>query len=54
MVAGRARQVVVLYSNDCIGICLGDSALVILDEWSSYGGGRLSRFDCIHFLLPFS
>ena len=23
MVAGRVRQVVVLYSNDCMGICLG-------------------------------
>ena len=26
---------------------LADSAFVILDEWSSYGGGRLGRFDCI-------
>ena len=24
-----------------------DSALVVLDKWSSYRGGRLSRFDCI-------
>ena len=23
MVAGRIRQVIVLYSNDCMGICLG-------------------------------
>ena len=23
-----------------------DSALVILDEWSSYRGGHLSRFNC--------
>ena len=23
-----------------------DSALVVLDEWSSYRGGRLNRFDC--------
>ena len=23
-----------------------DSALVILDEWLSYRGGRFSRFDC--------
>ena len=23
-----------------------DSALVVLDEWSSYRVGRLSRFDC--------
>ena len=46
VVAGRVRQVVVLYSNDCMGICWGDSALVVLDEWSSYRGGRLNRFDC--------
>ena len=25
-----------------------DSALVILDEWLPYRGGRLSRFDCSH------
>ena len=24
-----------------------DSALIVLDEWSSYRGGRLNRFDCI-------
>ena len=24
-----------------------DSALIILDEWLSYIGGRLNRFDCI-------
>ena len=24
-----------------------DSGLVVLDEWWSYRGGRLSRFDCI-------
>ena len=23
-----------------------DSALVVLDEWQSYGGGRLNIFDC--------
>ena len=23
-----------------------DSALVVLDVWSSYSGGRISRFDC--------
>ena len=26
-------------------IALADSALVVLDEWSSYRGGRLSRFN---------
>ena len=24
-----------------------DSALVVLDDWSSYRGGRLNRFNCI-------
>ena len=24
-----------------------DSALGVLDEWASYRGGRLSRFECI-------
>ena len=42
MVAGRIRQVVVLYSNDCMGIAL--SALRI-DEWLSYRGGHISRFN---------
>ena len=23
-----------------------DSTLVVLDEWLSYRGGRISRFDC--------
>ena len=33
-----------------------DSALVVLDEWSSCRGGGLNRFDCIRFatLLLFS
>ena len=39
VVAGRIRQVVVLYSNDCTGFVCVDSALVVvLDEWSSYRG----------------
>ena len=25
-----------------------DSALVVLDEWPSYRGGRLNTFDCIY------
>ena len=28
-----------------------DSALVVLDEWSSYRGGRLNKFDCNVFKL---
>ena len=29
------------------GLARGNSALVVLDDWSYYGGGRLSRFDYI-------
>ena len=28
------------------GLALADSALVILDEWLSYRGGRIGRYDC--------
>ena len=28
-------------------LALAGSALVVLDKWLSYRGGRLSRFDCI-------
>ena len=46
VVADRVKQVVVLFSNDCMGIHWGiHSALVVLDEWS-YRGGRLNRFGC--------
>ena len=40
VVAGRVRQVVVLYSNDCMGICLGGLSIgrlrrvVVLQRWS--------------------
>ena len=49
VVAGRVRQVVVLYSNDCNvwEFVWAESVLVVLDEWSSYKSGRLNRFDCI-------
>ena len=30
-----------------------DSALVVLDEWSYYRGGRLNRFDCNSFKVLF-
>ena len=46
MVAGPVRWVVVLYSNDCVEICLDGVTLIILEEWLSYRGGRLNRFDC--------
>ena len=32
VVSGCVRQVVVLYSNDCMGICLGRLSAVVLDE----------------------
>ena len=47
MVAGRVRQVVVLCSNNVWKLAWTDSILVLLDEWLSYGGGRISRFDCM-------
>ena len=46
VVAGRVRQVAILYSNDCTGIAWADPALAVLDEWSSYRGDRLNIFDC--------
>ena len=46
VVTGRVRQMVVLYINNCMGIRLADSALVIVDKWLSYRGGPLNRFDC--------
>ena len=47
VVPGRIRQVVVLYSNDCMGICLGRLSIGHLDKWSSCAGGRLNGFDYI-------
>ena len=46
VVAGRVKQVVVLYSNDCTGIRWVGISMVVLDEWLSNRGGRLNRFDC--------
>ena len=47
MVAGRVKQVVVLYSNDCTGIRWGGLIIGrLIDEWLSYRGGRLNSFDC--------
>ena len=42
VVARRVKQVVVLYSNDCTRIRIGR----LIDEWLSYRGGCLNRFDC--------
>ena len=47
VVAGRVKQVVVLYSNDCTGIRWGGLIIGrLIDEWLSYRGGRLNSFDC--------
>ena len=54
VVAGRVRQVFVLYSNDWVGIGLGGLSIVVLGEWSSYKGGRRSRFDCSYFVNQFN
>ena len=35
MVAGRVKQVVVLYCNDCMGV-----------RWGGLNIGRLNKFDC--------
>ena len=41
------RQVVILYSNDCMGIGLGVvSTLVVLGDWLIYKGSHISSFDC--------
>ena len=51
MIDGHVRQVLVLYSNTCMGISLGQLSIghlrrvVILEEWLSYRGGCLRRFD---------
>ena len=45
-VAGRVRQVVVLYSNVCMGIGLGGL-------WSSSTSGRRIEVDCITFSSSF-
>ena len=45
VVTGRVRQLVVLYSNDCTGICSGELVIVVSAKWSSNRGGRWNRFD---------
>ena len=51
MVAGRVRQVVVSYSNDCMVICLGGLSIDCLEECSSKRDCSLNRFDCNRVLL---
>ena len=53
VVAGCIRLVVVLNSNKCMGIWLGNFSIghvrqvVVIDKWLSYRGGHFNRFDCI-------
>ena len=55
MVAGRVRQVAVLYSNNCMGICLGGLRTGRLRRVVVYyRGGRLNRFDCSSIVSFFS
>ena len=46
MVAGCVRQVVSYAVTIIWELARADSALVILGEWLSYKGGRITRFDC--------
>ena len=46
MVAGCLRQVVVLCITIVWELAWADSTLIVLDEWSSYRGACISRFDC--------
>ena len=46
VVAGCVRQVVSYAVTIIWELARADSALVILGEWLSYKGGRITRFDC--------
>ena len=55
MVASRVKQVAVLYAlnrwlfyrvTTVQEFARVDSVLVVLDEWTSYRGGRLGKFNC--------
>ena len=56
VVAGHIRQVVALDRQSSYTVTAvwefawADSALVVLDKWSSYRGGCLNKFDCISLL----
>ena len=51
VVAGRVRQVVVLYSNNCMRIWLGGFSIGRLRQVDVYRGGRFNRFDCIYIYI---
>ena len=46
MVAGCIRRWSSYKVTIAWGMASADSALVVLDKWSSYRGGHISRFDC--------
>ena len=46
VVTGRVRQVVSYTVTIVWEFAWADSALVALDKWSFYRGGRLNRLDC--------
>ena len=48
VIAGRVRQVVVLYSNNCMRIWLGGCSIGRLRQVNVYRGGHFNRFDCIY------
>ena len=50
---GCIRQVFILYSNNCMGICLGRLNIGHL-RWVVYRGCCLNRFDCTNNSTPFS
>ena len=54
VVAGRVRQVVVLYSNNCMRIWLGGFSIGRLRQVDVYRGGRFNRFDCIYIYINYN
>ena len=46
MVTVCPKNVIFLHRNDCMEIGFGRLMLEILDEWLSYRGGCLDRFNC--------
>ena len=60
VIAGCIRQVVVLYSNDCMGICLGRLSIgcfrqvIVLPRWSFDEVSLYANSYLINFLFLFS
>ena len=49
MVDGHVRQVVVFIVTIVWELAWAHAALVVLDEWTSYRGRSIIRFDCSIF-----